>query len=299
MKLAEAINIFDVILKNGPLGTRLKYDYKIEKPVHLAIRDEHGQQALEELYRGDIAIAQAQHLPIIIHAGTFRASKNHLPKECNIKEVNLTCVDFLQDIKDSYQHLNAPIFIGGPIGSMNDAYSVDPYLTAEIAKQYHQEQVSIFAEAKVDVIYAVTISNVIEALGIALAAQETTTDYLIGFFLNQNGTLLDGTPLYQAITEIDQKTRRRPLGYLVTCTHASILLELDSAHKEYQRLIGIQTNGSSLNPSVLDQLKTHVADSPEKFAQDLKQLKSKFGLKILAGCCGTTKEHLLALAKII
>ena len=74
----------------------------------------------------------------------------------------------------------------------------------------------------------------------------------------------------------------RPLG----------LLPGYACSKNMYRLIGIQANGSSLPSSELAKLKQPIADYPEGFSIDLLRLKNKLNLKIIAGCCGTNKEHL-------
>lgn len=248
IKFADALHTFPAILKCGPLTTRLVYNYHYKDGAVKAISDPIGQKALTDIYRGDIDIAQAYHLPIIVSPPTFRASKNHLPTTSNVRNINLACVEFICEIKSSYEGSGVPIFIGAPFGSMNDAYSVDPNLTVEAAKTYHQEQMDVLKEAQVDFANVLTISSFNEALGIALAAQHSDLDYTIGFILNEKGTLLDGTLLHEAIQKLDAATTKKPLGYLIICTHASIISQLSESHPQYQRLIGVQANGSSLPP---------------------------------------------------
>lgn len=296
MKFEDALRTFPTILKNGPLTTRLVYDYQYNDGAFKAISDPLGRQALTEIYRGDIDIARTYHLPIIINAPTFRASKNHLSPTSDVKSINLTCLEFIHNIKSMYDD-GEPIFIGAPIGSMNDAYSVDPALTIDAAKTYHQEQIDVLKEAQIDFVNALTLSSFNEALGISLAAQQCNLDYTIGFILNENGTLLDGMQLHKAIQGLDEATIKKPLGYTITCTHASTIAKLNESYPQYQRLIGAQANGSSLPARELAKMTTAVSDNPVKFADDMQQLKQKFGLIIVAGCCGTTKEHLRAIAE--
>jgi homocysteine S-methyltransferase len=301
MKLSDAFNKYSIILENGPLGTRLKYDYNFELGPHIAVRQEEGRDALYKIYCGDIDVAKENALPIIVNAPTFRASKNHLrpqglDKSIEVRQINMACINFVKSIRDTSGYSDIPIIIGAPIGSMNDAYSVDASLDVDIAKNYHQEQINIFKDAQVDFINAVTISGLVEALGISLAAQESGLEYTIGFVLNEQGTLLDGTPLHEAIRAIDEKTTQKPLGYLITCTHASVILAL-TAHSEFNHLIGVQTNGSNLPSKTLATMNAPVADSPKKFSNDLNALKKQFGLKIFGGCCGTSREHLQEFAK--
>lgn len=307
MKFKDVIVTYDTILVNGPLGTRLQYDFKFPLGTNMATFDliklKEGRAALTEIYRGDIDIAQSYNLPIIINAVTFRASRNHLRarglcEEIDIKGLNIASINFIKDIRDSYGETSAPILISAPIGSMHDAYSVDPLMSCKTAREYHQEQIDIFEEGGVDLICAVTVSSYPEALGIAMAAQLNNIEYTIGFILTQDGTLLDGTPLHDAISALDNDVQKKPTGYFITCTHYKTMLKLSHNCIEYNRIIGVLANGSDFPPRTLASMTASVTDPPEQFTKGIGQLRERFTLKIIGGCCGTTKAHLNEVARL-
>lgn len=305
MRLRDALLKYATILETGPLGTRLYYDYRYTQGPHMAVMDERGRDYLTQIYRADIDIAQAYALPIIINATTFRASANHLKVHGldsleQVYQINKACIDLVKEIRDSYSHPTAPIIIGAPLGSMYDAYHVETSLTQEQAQAYHSAQMALFKEADVDFVNALTLSTLTEAVGIAEVAASFHLDYTIGFILNKSGTLLDGTSLEAAINHIDQQQlpTLQPLGYLITCTHASVIAPLSIVLPNVrQRLIGVQANGSNLSYDKLAQMDVACADTPEVFATAIVKLKQQFNLTIIAGCCGTSAEHLRALAK--
>jgi len=301
VKFEEAIQTFDTIVENGPLGTRLKYDYGYEASFDLTERKE-GRIALTELYEGDIAVAQEHHLPIILNAATFRTNRNHLQaagfkSDGDLKRINTNCINFIKAIRTRHADSSFPIFIGAPLGSMYDAYSVDVIPSIEEAQRYHEEQINIFKELEVDFVNVVTLPSLAEAIGISLAAERARINYTIGFILNKDGMLLDGASLEEAIQTIDARTTRKPLGYLITCTHSSIIEKLTKSPDKYNRLIGAQPNGSSLSPKELAAMDRPLTDSPEKFTKELMRLKTTLGLKIVGGCCGTTRAHLQCIAQ--
>jgi S-methylmethionine-dependent homocysteine/selenocysteine methylase len=305
MKLREALQKYSTILETGPLGTRLYYDYQYTQGPHMAVIDERGRPLLEQIYRADIDVAQAYALPMIVNAATFRASANHLRAHGmdsleQMHQINKACIALVKEISDNYSKLTAPLIVGAPLGSMVDAYQVETSLTTEQVKAYHLQQMAMFKELGVDFVNALTLSTLTEAQGIAEAASALHLDYTIGFMLNESGTLLDGTPLEEAIASIDnqQLSSLQPLGYLITCTHATVIAQLSIDQPLVpQRLIGVQANGSHLAYAKLAKLDSAHADSPETFAADMAMLKQHLGLKIIAGCCGTSTEHLRALAK--
>lgn len=123
--------------------------------------------------------------------------------------------------------------------------------------------------------------------------------YTIGFILNKNGTLLDGTLLEEAIHVIDAVASQKLLGYFATCTHASIIKKLIQSRGKYKRLIGIQPNGSVLTLKTLIAMDKPIVDSPETFAKDIAFLKAWLDLTIIGGCCGTTQAHLQSIAELL
>lgn len=292
MNFKNAITLFDIILQNEPLGTRLKYHYNINAPAE-AIHNKAARKALIEIYERDIGVAQKNHLPIILNAATYRASRNHL--NSNIKHTNITLLKTVNEIRNKYNHPKTPIYVGAALGSMYDAYATKIIPTINEALDYHSEQIELFQETNVNFINTVTIPSLPEAIGIALAAEKSGLDYTIGFILNNHGKLLDGTNLDVAIQAIDSATTQKPLGYLITCTHTSIIATLTP----HERLLGIQPNGSALSHDKLTKLNISTADSPEKFAADIIELKKSLKLKIVGGCCGTTSKHLEYISKLL
>ncbi|MCC5792125.1 MAG: homocysteine S-methyltransferase family protein [Legionellaceae bacterium] len=295
MKLSLALKNYELIVANGPLGTRLKYDFGYHASYDLT-QDSKGKGILVELFKADIAVASQKDVPIIINAATFRASRNHLASNGindfeKIKEVNFNNLQLTIDLRNELRD-ESTIILGAPLGSMFDAYSIDTKPTVVEAYNYHQEQISFFKQKKIDFISVVTVPSLSEALGIAIACDESGLEYTIGFILASDGKLLDGTSIDTAIIEIDQKTKNKPVGYNITCTHSSVLKLLDSKLGNLCRLIGFQANGSCLPPSELAKLDKPIADDPEIFSFELKEIKERFNLKMIAGCCGTNKEHL-------
>lgn len=304
MKLSQILIEHDLIVENGPIGTRLKYGYGYDAS-HDVSKDEIGKKILISLYKGDIEVARQKKVPIILNAATYRANRNHLAihgvHELNeVREINRSNLQLIIDLRDEVNiSEDSPIILGAPLGSMFDAYSLSNIPSANEACDYHSEQVNMFKEKSVDYINAVTLPTISESLGVALACDLSGMEYTIGFILGSNGKLLDGTSLSDAIDEIDSKVQRKPIGYLVTCTHPSVIGLIDSNSKSIKRLIGIKANGSCLPPVELAKLNKPLADDPEKFAVDIKKLKEHFNFKILSGCCGTTTEHLFHIIKLI
>ncbi len=89
-----------------------------------------------------------------------------------------------------------------------------------------------------------------EAYGIAAAVAKTNLPYILSFVIRGSGALLDGTPLHQAIEEIDATLVRPPTGYAVNCVHPTIFLEgltQEEIEKRSltERIVGFAANTSA------------------------------------------------------
>jgi homocysteine S-methyltransferase len=140
-----------------------------------------------------------------------------------------------------------------------------------------------------------------EATGLALALAATGSPYVISFVVRPEGTLLDGTPLKDAIAAIDAAVTPRPLAYLINCTHASfaraaLTHEVNSSPLVRERIIGLLANTAALSPEALNDCSSLVEEDPAVFGRSVAGLHRELGLKILGGCCGTDDRHIRALA---
>src|SRR5436305_598345 len=79
-----------------------------------------------------------------------------------------------------------------------------------------------------------------EALGVARAMAESGVPYVISFVITSRGTLLDGTPLAEAITQIDASVAPRTVGFTISCVHPSVLREALRDDEQLRRLAGVR-----------------------------------------------------------
>ena len=133
---------------------------------------------------------------------------------------------------------------------------------------------------------------------------ETTKDYVISFVIRDNGKLLDGNLLTDAIRIIDESVSTPPLFYLTNCIHPDVLhrsfIDLkDDDNTLKKRLFGIQANASSKSPEELDTLENLDADSPVNWAIGMVDLNKKYNLKILGGCCGTDARFISSVVNLL
>jgi homocysteine S-methyltransferase len=120
--------------------------------------------------------------------------------------------------------------------------------------------------------------------------------------IRRTGAVLDGTPLGQAVSQIDADATRPPIGFSLNCVHAQVLetaLEAVTAThpSACQRLLAFQANTAGTKVEELDGSEELVTEPAGIFASRAGQLRGRFGIRVLGGCCGTDRRHMEALAR--
>ncbi len=254
-----------------------------------------GRQMLISIWKEYAAAAQPY--PIVIQTPTWRSGRDRMAKARRPKtQPEENAVNLLRDAVPE-------AIIAGLLGPKGDCYTPSQAPGREAAREYHAWQVERFVEADCDFLLASTLPALGEALGVADAFAETNLAYVLSFVLRSDGCLLDGTPLGEAIAEIDTR-ERPPAGYWINCTHPEVFASgmqeaRDASAAAASRVIGFQANTSPRDPSEFDALTTLDTMRPEDFGTSLAILKSEFGLTVLGGCCGTRAVHIHALAMAV
>jgi homocysteine S-methyltransferase len=294
------------ILGEGAVIERLRRNSDLELDPNIVnsafIYDASKRAALESIYREYLDIGCQYDLPLLLSTPTWRASRERITNSgYGRKDVNGDNFRFLDALRNSYGAYAQKVVVCGLLSCRGDAYNPAEALAAADAHEFHTWQAMMLAEAGVDFLLAATLPALSEAIGLASALGATGKPYIVSFVVRPEGTLLNGTPLKEAIDAIDAAVSPRPLAYLVNCTHASIfraalLHEVNSSSRVRERVVGLLANTAALNPEELDHRVDLVEEAPETFGQSVAGLHGELGMKILGGCCGTDDRHIRYLA---
>lgn len=291
------------ILMEGALGERLKreYDIPFDEVIALAghIYNKKSKQALSELFHQYIKISQYYQLPIMVTTPTRRANKERVIQSKYNEGIIYDNVAFLREIK---QEFTSDVYIGGLMGCKGDAYKATDVLPEKEAFEFHSWQSSLFAKANADFLYAGIMPALPEAIGMARAMENTGLPYIISFMIRNDGKLIDGTTIHEAIRAIDNSTNRNPLCYMTNCVHPKVVAEaLSQTYNKTaiveSRFKGIQANTSPLSPEELDSCYDLKTSDANNLANDMLKLYKDFDFKIFGGCCGTDDTHMKEIAK--
>jgi len=301
-QLSEAVFVTD-----SGLETDLIFNHGFDLPdfaSFVLLDDESGVEALQNYVAEHAELAADSGVGVIIETPTWRASSDWGSKlgydDASLSEVNRRAVELLAGVRALRKPDSPPMVVSGNIGPRGDGYSPTSLMSADEARAYHSSQIDTFADTDVDMVTALTMTYVDEALGVAQAAAAAGVPSAIGFTVETDGRLPDGTQLTDAIDSVDAASDGAPAYYLVNCAHPTHLSDSFGAAAATGRLRGFRANASSMSHEELDNSEVLDDGNPTELGQQFRKLRaSSPNLTILGGCCGTDARHIRAIAEAI
>jgi len=284
------------LLTDAAIETVLVFEQGLALDPHLEasrlVDSDDGRRALQRLYDAYLSVGKRYNLPMQMGTPTFRCSPERVARAGlpagDLERLNRDCVQLFEGRR--------PAVLAGVLGPAHDAYQPDEALEPEDAYRYHTPQAEALAGAGVDQLFAPTFPSVEESIGVARAMASTGKPFSIGWVLGEDGRLLDGTTLQEAVARVDELYP--PSHYMLSCIHPSRAAQALRANPlAHGRVAGLKANTSRRPTAELVQLGRLDTEDPEVFAQELIAVGQEFGLTILGGCCGTDATHLEAIAK--
>lgn len=293
-------------LTDGGLETTLVFDDGFELPDFAAfplLRDTAGRAALHRYYAAYVAVAARDGLGIVLETATWRASADWAPRlgyslEA-LEAANVDAVDLLVDVRSQFDSPSTPVVISGDIGPRGDGYEIGLTMTADEAKAYHALQARAFAGSEADLITAMTMTYVEEAIGITEAARAVGMPVVISFTVETDGRLPSGQPLGDAIEALDAATDGYAAYVMVNCAHPTHFAHLFADAPAWAaRIGGIRANASTMSHEELDAAPELDSGDPDDLATRYQELRKLLpNLVVLGGCCGTDHRHVDAISK--
>ncbi|HSS64430.1 MAG TPA: homocysteine S-methyltransferase family protein, partial [Gammaproteobacteria bacterium] len=265
-------------------------------------KDEAGLETLRRYFEPYIEIAKKQRLGIVLESPTWRASPDWAEKigydATALADANRKGVGLLLELRSAHETPETPIVISGNLGPRGDGYRVDAQMTAADARDYHAPQVQTFAQTDVDMVCAVTLNYVEEAIGIVSAARDAGIPVAISFTVETDGRLPSGTTLAEAIQRTDEETDSYAAYHMINCAHPTHFEHvLDDGGAWRERIRGLRANASRLSHAELDESTELDIGDPEELGGQYRELRALLPrLTVLGGCCGTDHRHVGAIA---
>lgn len=181
-----------------------------------------------------------------------------------------------------------PVAVAGVLAPLEDCYRPDLAPGGPEAEREHAAQAAILADCGVDLILAETMGTVREARAALSAARRTGLPVWISLIPGPERTLLDGSPLADAVGTV---AREGPDAMLLNCFPIRYAPEVLPLLRSTGLPHGIFPNTSDLPGGIFA-----ASDEapPDALANQAESWLGK-GARILGGCCGTGPAHIRAL----
>jgi len=165
-------------------------------------------------------------------------------------------------------------------------------LTADAAQDYHSTQIATFGDTAADMVTAITMTYVDEAVGLTRAAVGAEVPVVISFTVETDGRLPSGQDLGDAITDVDGATGGAPAYYMINCAHPTHFANVLDGAAWQARIGGLRANASTKSHAELDEATELDEGDPVDFGARHAELRERLPrLNVLGGCCGTDHRH--------
>lgn len=292
--LAEGGQETEIMYRHGHALPHFAMFTLLEKPQ--AVAD------MQDMYRRYLDTAASHGFAALIGGLDYRASPDWgdllgYSRE-GLADLQLAAIEFLREVAQPYSDQLPDIRIAGCVGPRGDAYSLNQSITAEEAEDYHSVQIATLKQAKVDLVSAMTLNSVAEAVGIARAASTAGLPVCIGFTLDSRSRLQSGPTLREAIEAVDREAGdSKPDFFGINCSHPAEFEPALEPGDWIQRIRSLRPNAALMDKIELCQLGHLEEGDPRELGELMGDLARRYPhIDIWGGCCGTWDKHLDAIA---
>ena len=290
----------DFFLTDGGIETTLIFLEGLELPDFAAfdlLKRKEGEAALRKYFRTYAGLAQRFGTGLILESATWRASSDWGTKlgygAKEMADANRRAIGLLEEIRNECKGNANKVVISGCVGPRGDGYSPGKTMSEKDAETYHGNQIRVLQDSAADMVTAITMNYVEEAVGIARAAERAGMPVAISFTVETDGRLPTGQTLRAAIEQVDAATSRYPSYYMINCAHPTHFEHVLAEGGPWtQRIRGLRANASRKSHAELNESPALDIGDPVELGMQHAQLKSRLPqLNVMGGCCGTDHRH--------
>lgn len=295
----------DFFLTDGGIETTLIFLEGLDLPDFAAfhlLRSKDGEAALRKYFGTYAGLAERFDTGLILESATWRASADwgtklgYSAKE--IADVNRRAIGLLEEIRNDFKGNSKKVVISGCLGPRGDGYNPGKTMTEKEAETYHGKQIRVFEDSAADMVTAITMNYVEEAVGIAKAAERAAMPAAISFTVEIDGKLPTGQTLREAIEQVDAATSSYPSYYMINCAHPTHFEHVLAEGEPWTRRVrGLRANASRKSHAELNESPELDIGDPLELGMQHAQLKRRLPqLNVMGGCCGTDHRHVEQIA---
>jgi len=198
---------------------------------------------------------------------------------------------------------NREVLIAGSIAPLEDCYHPERVPPDAALRVEHAELAGRLADAGADFLLIETMGTAREAYAAAEAARATGLEFVISFLCTPQGALYSGEPLAGAV---DRIVPLRPAAFSVNCVSPGFMETALASLRAALRVpagaratpVGLYANvGTPGGEEIMDNSQSMTEDVGPKEYAAFADGWARAGVAFIGGCCGTTPEHIRAVAR--
>lgn len=203
------------ILPDGGMETDLIFHRGLDLPLFASfvlLDDPETEEVVRDYFRDYLRIAAETGHGLVLETRTWRASHDWATQlgydDPRLADVNRRAVQCVLDLRQ--RQSDVMVVVSGCAGPRGDAYADLGPMTVEEAADYHVAQISVLTDCGVDLVSALTLTNIDEAIGVVHAARASGVPVVISFTVETNGAVPTGMALAEAVQAVDDATDGGP-----------------------------------------------------------------------------------------
>ena len=307
-----------ILIKDGPYGTQIQAaglsaeDYGAGTDL---TRDQKGNNDLVNLTQGAvirrICDAYIEAGAVLLATNTFNAnriSQADYGAEHLVREINVAAARIIREAVDAATAKDGvPRFVAGAMGPTNKTLSLSPNVedpgfrevTFDEVKEVYREQAAALIEGGSDFILIETVFDTLNCKAAIMAVQELERELgrEVPVMISLTLTDLSGRNLSGHTVEAFWHAVRhaRPLAISLNCSFGA-----DQLRPHVQVLSGIADTLLMAYPNAgLPNDLGEYDEEPETTAALVRRWADQGQVNVLGGCCGSTPEHIAAMARAV
>ncbi len=226
----------------------------------------------------------------ILVANTFRTNPRTLRAADRLADgprLNRLAIELA---REAVVTADRPVIVAASVGPVADCYQTDLVPTADELAIEHAQLADWLRSAEPDLVWIETMGTVREAVAASAAAQAAELPAVVSLLLREDGALLSGEALANAVTVVSVY---EPLALGLNCIPPRGLTEWLPRLRDLTELPLVAY--AHINNAVpLPGWSYAEQTTPAEYAEYARQWFDA-GVSVVGGCCGTTPAHIHAL----